>query len=184
MSNPAFIVDGYTEKLIIQQLCPGKPISRTDLNGKKVSLDAIAKKVASLIRLFNNRHYPIIVLIDKEEREQDIAEIIEYLHSKLEENGIVNCDVRIGVADRMIENWIIADWDCLNSEKNDKPNITDGLNGAAIIKKVKGSYGKTTDGVDLFLSTNPIKIYQNSESFRNFTDKLVDLNCGFLNFEK
>jgi len=108
MINPAFIVDGFTEKLIIQQLCPGRPISRTDLNGKNVTLDAIAKKIASLIRLFNNRNYPIVVLIDKEERDKSVREIIDSLHSKLEENGIVDCDVRIGVADRMIENWILA----------------------------------------------------------------------------
>jgi hypothetical protein len=183
MSNPAFIVDGFTEKLIIQKLCPGKPISRTDLNGKHVSLEAIAKKVASLIRLLNNRHYPVIVLIDKEERDQEVIDIVEFLHVKLIENGIVDCDIRIGVADRMIENWIIADWNCLSPGKEKKPFVTDGLNGASVIRKIKGSYGKTTDGVELFLSANPEKIYQNSESYRYFIDKLVDVNCEYLNFE-
>jgi hypothetical protein len=184
MSNPAFIVDGFTEKLIIQNLCPGKPISRTDLNGKNVSLDAIAKKVSSLIRLLNNRHYPIIVLIDKEDRSQPISDIVEYLHLKLEENGIVDCDVRIGVADRMIENWIIADWDCLDSINENQPAKTEGLNGASIIRKVKGSYSKTTDGVELFLSADQMKIYKNSESYKCFLDKLMDINCEYLNFNK
>ena len=184
MSNPAFIVDGFTEKLIIQQLCPGKPISRTDLNGKNVTLDAIAKKIASLIRLLNNRHYPIVVLIDKEERTQPISDIIDYLHFKLEENGILDCDVRIGVADRMIENWIIADWDCLKVKNEKQPVITEGLNGSSIIRKLKGSYSKTTDGVELFLSANQQKIYQKSESYKCFADKLSDLNCANLNFEK
>lgn len=184
MINPAFIVDGFTEKLIIQHLCPGKPISRTDLNGKNVTLDAIAKKIASLIRLFNNRHYPIVVLIDKEERTQSVHEIIDSLHTKLEENGIVGCDVRIGVADRMIENWILADWDCLEPKNVNKPLITEGINGAAAIRKLKGSYSKTTDGVELFLSANQQTIYHQSESYRCFADKLVDLNCEYINFEK
>ena len=181
MSNPAFIVDGFTEKLIIQKICPGQPISRTDLNGRDVSIQAIAKKIASLIRLFNNRNYPIIVLIDKEERDMSTVEIIEELETQIIENGIIDCDLRIGVADRMIENWIIADWDCLNSKKKNKPNITEGLNGASVIKKIKGSYGKTTDGVDLFLSANQNVMYENSESFKLFVDKLEGVGCEYLN---
>ncbi|EKE05301.1 MAG: hypothetical protein ACD_19C00364G0002 [uncultured bacterium] len=182
MSNPAFIVDGFTEKLIIQKLCPGKPISRTDLNGKNVTIDAIAKKIASLIRLFNNRFYPIIILIDKEERDQSITEIIDCLNQKLRDNGIVSCDFRIGVADRMIENWIIADWDCLGSREFPQPECTEGINGSSMIRRVKGSYSKTTDGVELFLSANQQRIYENSESFRTFIDKISDLSCNYLNF--
>src|SRR5690554_816402 len=83
MINPAFIVDGFTEKLIIEKICPGKTIKRADINGKNVTLDAIAKKIASLIRLLNNRYHPIIILIDKEERNESISDIINSLHSKI-----------------------------------------------------------------------------------------------------
>jgi len=69
MINPAFIVDGYTELKIVQNICPGQPIKRTDLNGKSVTIVAMAKKIAWHIRLLGNRYYPIIILVDKEERE-------------------------------------------------------------------------------------------------------------------
>ena len=59
--KPAFIVDGYTEKNLIDKICPNRPVRRTDLNGKSVTLDAIALRLASYIRLFNNKFYPIII---------------------------------------------------------------------------------------------------------------------------
>ena len=40
-------------------------------------------------------------------------------------------------ADKMIENWIIGDWEVI-SEKKNKPVKTDDSNGASIIKKELG----------------------------------------------
>lgn len=183
MSNPAFIVDGFTEKLIINQLCPGNPIRRTDLNGKSVTIKAIANKISSLIRLLNNKHYPIVVVIDRENRHEDCITIIENLKKELIDNGHENEDIRISVADKMLENWIIADWELIDDIKN-KPEVTDSLNGSSEIKKKLGSYGKTTDGVSLFLKANPLTMYKNSPSFKSFIDNLEDIDCFYTNFEK
>jgi hypothetical protein len=183
MSKPAFIVDGFTEKLIIGQICPGNPIRRTDLNGKSVSILAIANKISSLIRLLNNKYYPIIIVIDREDREEDCDTIIKELKLEIEKKGIGNQDIRISVADRMLENWIIADWDNLGS-KIPKPKETDSLKGSSIIKRELGSYGKTTDGVNLFVQSNPETIYQNSPSFKKFIDVLEGVDCIYTNFEK
>jgi hypothetical protein len=182
MSKPAFIIDGFTEKLVIQKICPGSPISRIDLNGKTVSIDAMTKKIASLIRLFCNRYYPIIILIDKEQRRQHFDVIAMELEKKLIAEGIKD-EFLIGVADRMFENWILADWNCLQVVEK-RPSKTEGGNGAGHIKKVKGSYNKTTDGVELFLSANPEIIYEKSESFRYFVNKLKKVECKFLKFLK
>lgn len=181
MNSPAFIVDGFTEKLVLGKLCPGRPVSRTDLNGKSVTIEAIAKKIASLIRLFNNRHYPIIIIIDREQRSEECQDLAKSLFQKLLELGISNQEIRICFADRMFENWIIADWEILECEKN-KPENTDGLRGSAEIKKIKGSYTKTTDGVELFLKCNLETVYNNSPSFRNFVDSIKDINCKHLDF--
>lgn len=183
MCNPAFIVDGFTEKLIIGRLCPGKPVRRTDLNGKDVSIEAIANKVASLIRLLNNRYYPIIVVIDREERKEDIQSIIDKLLAELNKRGLNKEDIRINVADRKIENWIIADWEIIGDIES-KPKDTDGLNGVAIIKKNLRSYTKTTDGVDLFIKANPSIIYKNSPSYKRFIDSLEGIKCQYTQFEK
>jgi len=83
----------------------------------------------------------------------------------------------------MIENWIIADWESFAGEKG-KPIEIEGTNGAAQIKKVKGSYGKTTDGVKFFLEARQECIYANSPSYKYFIDQLDDIDCQYLKFEK
>lgn len=180
MMNPAFIVDGFTERNIIQNICPGAPIRRTDLNGKDVSIEAMAKKIASLIRVLNNRHYPVIILVDKESRDMSCKEMIVKLEESIKKEGINNLDLRVGVADRMLENWILADWDKLKSKKA-KPFNTDCINGCGKLKEVIGSYGKTTDCVDMFLNADIKKMYKNSPSFKVFADKIADINCDYIN---
>lgn len=179
MNNPAFIVDGFTEKLIIQKICPGKPIRRTDLNGKNVQLCALAKKIASIIRILGDNYSPIVIIVDKEKRDISYNAMISTLEELLKKEGVIS-DFILGVPDIMIENWMIADWDILETDEN-KPTHTDGSNGSSIIKKIKKTYNKTTDGVSYFLKTNPNNIYNNSPSFRSFFDSLAGkLSCFYL----
>jgi len=180
MSNPAFIVDGFTERNIIQAICPGQPIRRTDLNGKNVSLEAMSNRIASLIRLLNNRNYPIVILVDKEDRNILSETMCEELRRLIIAQGINDIELKIGVADRMIENWILADWEKLTQEIP-KPESTDGLRGSSKIKELLGFYGKTTDGVDMFLNADSSVIYQNSPSYRCFVDQVKDLDCWYIN---
>ncbi len=184
MSNPAFIVDGFTEKILLERLCPNKPVKRTDCNGKDVKLSVMAERIASHIRLLGNRHYPIIILVDKEERVITHEKMAEELRLEIEKQGIKNHDLRIGVADRMIENWILADWEKLFGSLQDKPQLTDGCNGSAMIKKRIGHYDKVKDGVAYFLAARQDILYENSPSYRYFIDQLGDLVCNYLDFEK
>lgn len=183
MPNPAFIVDGHTEQCFIGSICPGHPIQRTNLNGKSVSINAIAKKIASMIRLLGNRHYPIIILVDREDREESVDELAAELNKSLINEGIINEDIRIGFADRMIENWIIADFEKIDDIEK-KPEQTDGLRGSSIIKKHNGSYNKVIDGVKLLLSVDKSTVYNESPSYQSFINKLEGIACEYLNFEK
>lgn len=177
---PAFIVDGFTERNILQNICPGMPIRRIDLNGKNVSLEAMSKRIASIIRVLNNNYYPIIILVDKEERSLTYLQMQTKLKELIVNEGINNCDLRIGVADRMLENWILADWESIEN-KRPRPANTDSINGCAKLKSIVGSYGKTTDGVDLFLKADINKQYKYSPSFRDFVHKLLDIDCEYIN---
>jgi hypothetical protein len=183
MPNPAFIVDGHTEQCLIRSICPGHPIQRTNLNGNSVTIEAIAKKIASMIRILSNRHYPIIILVDREDRQETCEELTKQLNDCLLIEGVINQDIRIGFADRMIENWIIADFQLI-AEVEEKPEETDGLKGATIIKRHKGSYSKVIDGVKLLLSINKSLVYSQSPSFRSFIDKLDGIPCEYINFQK
>ncbi|MFM9945688.1 MAG: hypothetical protein ACKVQB_10700, partial [Bacteroidia bacterium] len=144
---------------------------------------AIAKRIASMIRLLGNRNYPIVILVDREDRVETCEELTEQLLKALKVEGIMDQDLRIGFADRMIENWIIADFNLIG-KLNEKPQETDGLKGSSIIKKHKGSYHKVTDGVSYLLSVDKAEVYKNSKSYKSFIDKLHGINCNYLEFEK
>ncbi len=155
MNNPAFIVDME----ILKKICPNSPTKRTDLNGKDASINAMAKKIASHIRLLKN-NYPIVVLVDLEKREITFEEMALELRNEIENQGVNNIDFRIGVADRIIENWILA--------------------GKAKMKKLIPDYSETSDGVNYFLKANSSIIYENSPSFKHLADQLRDLNCYWM----
>ena len=183
--NPAFIVDGFTELTIIQKLCPNQPIKRS-INGKDVSLKRTAAEIVTIIRVLNNRNYPIVILTDREKRADDFLtvaaelkrEVVEQLATKN-----MTADIRIGVADRMIENWLLADADALGNP-SEIPTETDGLGGKGLMRKIMPTYSETVDGPALFFKADPAKIYENSPSFKHFVDQLEDLNCPYLDFDK
>ncbi len=183
--NPAFIVDGFTEQLIIQQLCPNRPIRRS-INGKDVSLKRAAAEIVAIIRRLNNRNYPIIILTDREERPDSFLTMATELKREiLEQLPSINkpADIRIGVADRMIENWILADAEALGNAPEIPPE-TDGLGGKGLMKKIMPTYSETVDGSALFFKADVSKMYENSPSFKHFVNQLEDLNCPYLDFDK
>ena len=92
MINPAFIVDGLMEKRIIQKVCPGKPVRLLNCNGKAVSYEAAAKRVASLVRLLKN-NYPIVIIFDREERSDTSLQITTFLKEAILSQGIQQVDL-------------------------------------------------------------------------------------------
>lgn len=183
MSSPAFFVDGQTEQRALHKLCPGNPIRLIGCNGKTVSMNAIAKRLVTHIKLLNNRYYPIIILIDREDRKENIKEIKDELTDELINLGTKD-NILLGVCDRMIENWILADKsNFLNyiERKTKLPHENyEGLKGKSMIKKVFPEYHETTDGVDLLASSSPSEMYKNSASFKDFAETIKPLNCDWL----
>src|SRR5690348_2601584 len=110
MPEPAFLVDGVMEQRIIARLCPDRPVRRIECNGHDVALEAIVDRVDLHIRDLNNRYHPIIILIDRETRRSSCEEILSEMRTLLDAKGHANQCV-IGVVDRCIENWILADWE-------------------------------------------------------------------------
>ncbi|MGA9048256.1 MAG: hypothetical protein WB588_04605 [Dehalococcoidia bacterium] len=183
MNKAAFLVDGHLEQKFIQKSCPGRPVQRLECNGHNVSLSAIAERIETHCRLFNNRYYPIIVVIDREDRRETSQEISSSLHSLLEQLGIVDTII-IGVTDRTIENWILADREIVNQCEYKVKEITisyEGRKGKTVIKKHLRMYHETTDGVDLLVKCRAGHIKNNSPSFAEFYDQLPINSCPWLN---
>jgi len=185
MNNVAFIVDGQQEQKILQKICPGSPIRRLNCNGEHVELVAAAKRAASLIRLIGNAFYPIVMVFDREKRPDSSEKIEKELLRLILQEGITT-EVIIGVPDRMIENWTLADWDTVSTHgqlKGKRPDTIEGKNGKSIICKLLPKsryYHETIEGVDWFLRAKAEILYETSRSFERFADALASINCAWL----
>ena len=181
MIDPAFFIDGHMEFKIIQKICPNKVVRRIGLNGR-VEISAIAAKVAFLIKSLSNRKHPYVVLIDREERGESCEEIRLNLIRELRKQGIRD-ELCVGVSDRMIENWILADWDSFTANIGItavRPATIEGVSGKGLIRKYFKEYHETTDGVELFTKSDPSAISLNSASFDNFARNCSILKCPWL----
>ena len=183
MSKAAFLVDGQLEQRFIQSVCPGSPVKLIACNGKSVTPEAIAKRVASHCRLLSGKYYPIVIWTDLEGRQCSCEEFCAELHDCILNEGVKDQFV-LGVADRMIENWIIADKQAvlprLKNKKIDYPSNPDGFNGKAFLKKNMPHYHETTVGVDMLSSCHSSNM-ECSPSFLAFkSEVLSSIKCWWL----
>lgn len=175
----AFIVDGHQEKLIVQRLCEGAPVRMTLLNGKDVKLAAISKTVMSLIKLLRGRHFPIVVIVDREDRSISALDIESQIRADLEAGGCRGDHIIVSCPDRMIENWILAGNPYCNSAARIVSEIIEEMEGSPgkrIIKqelrKYDIAYDETGNGVELFCTMDLRHAAENSPSFRRLFDGL------------
>ena len=188
MPEPAFLVDGVMEQRIIGHICRGKTVQRLNCNGTDTPLEVIVNRIEFHIRILNNRYSPIIVLIDREKRTKTCEEIAAEMSCLLIARGYGNQFV-LGVVDRCIENWILADWSSVAEHFKEYCILTapegahfEGMQGKTELKKLLPRellYNEPTWGKDMFLSCRVDRIYQNSISFRTFIDQL-NLPCAWL----
>ena len=177
----AFIVDGHQEKLIVQRLCEGAPVRMTLLNGKDVKLAAISKAVIILVKLLKGRHFPIVVIIDREDRPISAVDIESQIRADLESAGCAADDIIVSCPDRMIENWILAGNPRCNGNDKLLVEVGNGVEGSAGKKIIKQElkrhdivYDETGNGVELFCNMNLQCAADNSPSFRRLFNELKE----------
>lgn len=183
MINPCFIVDGQMEQMIINHFCPDKPVRLLNCNGKDVSIEAAAKKASSLIRLMK-RNYPVILIFDREKRVESSEEIARKLFDEIQKCGVNNVEVIIGVPDKMMENWMLADIKSINShfDLHENQQNFEGTGGKSKIKQLVNpkTYSETHDGPELAKRCDLLTVYSNSVSFHCFFEKVKKLCCPVL----
>jgi Domain of unknown function (DUF4276) len=188
MATIAFIVEGNCEQRAIQKICPGMKVITLGLNGRDVSISAMARQIAAVTRVFSNRYYPIVVLFDREQRVESANDITSQINSSLEELGLDKHQFIIGIADRKIENWMIPFIDsCYGDAKGNAVAIpyTEGTNDVGRLKSALRerniSYHKTTVGAHLLSSIKPETLAAKSKSFAMFRNQLLD-HCIWMEF--
>jgi len=186
MSKPAYLVEGDLEQKYIQSTCPGCPVKKINCNGIATSIDAIAKRVGTLGRLLHKRFSPLIVIFDREGREES-AEHLERTFREVLSQEKIDVPVVVGIPDRNVETWILADYEMfLQSAKMEASSPLspfEGRNGKSIIKQTLGegkSYVETIDGVAWLKAARPAVIQECSPSFNRLFSALSDLECWWL----
>lgn len=186
ISRPAFLVEGHFEQAFIQNACPGAPVRRIGCNGDDVSIAALAKRVGTHARLLQRKYDPLVVIFDRERREESAQQLERALLEALQLEGI-SATILIGIPDRDIEVWLLADpevfRECaqLPSEVGCKP--CEGYKGKAAIKQLLGSgrtYIESIDGPQWLKKARATEIRKNSPSFARLFKTLSKLDCWWL----
>jgi hypothetical protein len=156
----------------------------TNLNGRDVSVTALAKAIASLYRTYKGRHFPVFVIVDRETREISAEALEDAIVEALRSHGIPQDQVIVGCPDRMIENWMLADRDYMAKVFGCVvDHSTDGVHGKVTIRHLLRSggrpYHEITVGVEIFKRVCPFRVAAQSPSFARFS-KRANTYCPWL----
>lgn len=184
MTRPAFLVEGDLEQKFIQSACPGVPVRKINCNGDGVAITAITKRVGSLARLVHKRCSHIVVFFDREGRDESVEQIHEQFMNAIHVEGI-DAKIILGIADRCIETWIVADEEVFRDKAciDYAIDCVEGKKGDAFIRKCLGErkYDKTIEGVAWLKACRPVEIAKRSPSFKRFLSELGEVDCWWLN---
>lgn len=186
MSKPAYFVEGVLEQRFIQSICSGAPVRLISCNGNSVNINAIAERVGTLARLLHKRYSPLVVIMDRESRLESAQELCEALQQSLLHERI-DAPVVVGVPDRNIECWILADFERFAESANIETALErenyEGCNGKAAIKRLlpRGKkYVETIDGVAWLKAARPAEMALQSPSFLGFLKKIQHFRCWWV----
>ena len=177
MANPAFIVEGFQEQKIIQQLCNDCRVVRLEGNGRFLTLGQVAQDVNQKFTRFGNRHFPVFVILDREKRSDSSEEIIRQLKKELTSYQTnVDKTFIFAIPDRKLEAWILPFVDKSGNFVNSPLSGHDGKECEKELKRRlkhrdKTPYKKAKSGVKLFIDlVNPKELAKVSPSFKTLFD--------------
>jgi len=193
LSKAVFVMDGpsdiraFTEKFQKEfGTCP--EFRKAPSNGEDVTPEGYVNGIRGIIDFaLNSKFMHILCVLDREKRTisaSDLAERIrdelisiilkntKFTHKDLDEK------IKVVVADRMFENWIVADIEGIKS----KPKLVnqavvqekyDGRSGVKMLKEcMTVNYDKVCHAKILFKAVSFDRACQNSPSFQNFISAL------------
>jgi hypothetical protein len=178
---PAFIVEGQMEQRLLGRICPGNPIRRIGCNGDHVEIERVCDFIETHIRLLGNRHHPIFVIFDREKREAGAEAIMDDVQRILEHRGFGDQDIRVFVADREAEDWLLKDTESICGLYDiPLPEVAPrGKAGLARLLKGRVDYHETTVGVELFLAVSKRRVSERCHVFAKMRTAGLEIGCAF-----
>jgi hypothetical protein len=138
MEKLAAIVEGHTEEHFVRGTYGLSYVTRAIPNGRNVAIEVIVEAIADALELISGEITKILILLDREKREisaKDMADMIAIgLKSICGDRRLY-----IGVSDKMIENWIVADEKKMKAKFDSSYSYPgDGCHGKFELQKLNG----------------------------------------------
>jgi hypothetical protein len=173
MEKIAALVEGHTEHHFVSATYPKVIVQRCLPNGISVDLGLIVSTIRDQSEILQGDIKRVIVLFDREGREMSCKEIASTVAKEL----ATVCSGRtyyIGVSDRVIENWIVADEDQMKQfYGNDEYFYPgDGTNGKKILRDLHGSELAPRDKAVILKSCSARSAKARSQSLGDFIDSI------------
>jgi hypothetical protein len=136
------------------------------------------------VRLLINKYYPIVVVFDREGREETPAQIQSFVLERFAQAGMDQHDIRVYVADRETEDWFLADIEAICQHYEVRARTTKlyrGKGGLCSLLEPTHRYHETTIGVDIFFKVSKAKIAACSPMFYALRVTALEIGCAAFN---
>ena len=173
-----FIVEGELELAFLKNQCGSKAIFRkVPSNGDDVSMECLTKMVAAIVGMGPEPEV-LFVILDREHRALTALQLEQDLERRIVALSL-SSKLSVHFADKMVENWIIADDEAMikSGLQIEVGKLgTEGCGGKSKLKeafkKKRLSYSERIDGPKLLNACSAKKLAANSPSFKRLADAL------------
>ncbi|KUK53873.1 MAG: hypothetical protein XD78_0823 [Desulfotomaculum sp. 46_296] len=177
------IVDGHGDFHSIKKRFSQLKVLKSDgPRGHNALIKDIIFKAKKQIKILSMGYkcHKVILLLDMEEREETYDNLLILLQNEVEKNRF-DCNVNIVIANKMIENWYLADIEFLSNncsflKDRLRQKSYEGKHGKKEIKKLfkkNTNYNEVEHGPKLFLMIRLEVARKNSISLNHFLETLI-----------
>lgn len=174
MKKLCVLVEGETEKAIIENFCKKKATVNRIHNGRSFRIDKMGERIVTILKnLKHDQFESIIILFDREKRNEKSSDIKKEILEILKSNKIDIGKIIVGIPDRNLESWLAPFISCEGDIIESPTSGFDGkLDGYKKIKerlaKKNLHFDKNVDSVNFYKKIIPSNLAKISDSFQSF----------------
>jgi len=133
------LVEGHTETHFVKQTYGNSIVLRPFPNGDDVAIELIIESILDVMGTIGGGITKVLILLDREGRDISASDMRKMIGDAISET-CRHCTVSVGVTDRHIENWILADEDRVRQQYGpaDYAYPGDGFRGKGMFEKMIG----------------------------------------------
>lgn len=173
---PVLIVEGLSFALAATCVFPRRKAIDLGGLGHALTAGAIAKRAEPLIRIQLAKGCRVVLSVDREVRSTAATALEAAIHAALP----IDCQERVAVvvADRMLENWLLADVRGLTKRsyisRSARQRQYEGTHGKNELRQlfVDHDYDETTHAPELMKHVRMKMAVKNSTSFKRFVQRV------------